>query len=268
MMMRSMSRVLLVLGVVFSGWMPLVANAEVTDQKWQAMHRDLFPGKTLQQADFIKITAPRRAESGAQVPFAFSVDYPVAEGQYVKAVSVIVDANPVPLAAVFHFNPQSGKAEVATRIRLETDSLVHVVAETSDGKWYVNAAPVRASGGCGGTIDGDESAARQSAGKMRLALDSEATEGALHYARLQIKHPMFTGLQRDLVSQGFRPAYYIDKIEVQYNGVTVFQADTYIGISEDPNIRFPFIAKGDGALTVTIHDNEDNEFHHSLAVKL
>ena len=264
MMMRLMLGIMLASGLVLS---PL-ASAEVTDQKWQAMHRDFFPGKTLQKADFIKITAPRRAESGAQVPFAFAVDYPLTTGQFVKAVSVIVDENPVPLAAVFHFNPNGGKAEIATRIRLETDSLVHVVVETSDGQWYVNAAPVRASGGCGGTLDGDEKEARQGAGKMRLALDSEAADGELRYARLQIKHPMFTGLQRDLVSQGFRPAYYVDKIVVQYNGVTVFQADTYIGISEDPNIRFPFIAKGDGTLTVTVHDNEDNEFHHSLAVKL
>lgn len=264
MMTRLLSRALLVLGLALS----MAAAAEVTDQKWQSMQRDFFPGKTLQQSELIKINAPRRAESGAQVPFAFSVDYPETEGQYVKSVSVIVDANPVPLAAVFHFNPNSGKAEIATRIRLETDSLVHVVAETSDGKWYVNAATVRASGGCGGTIDGDESAARQSAGKMRLALDSEATEGDLRYAKLQIKHPMFTGLQRDLVSQGFRPAFYISKIDVRYNGEPVMQADTYIGISEDPNIRLPFIAKRDGTLTVTIQDNEDNEFTQSLAVKL
>ncbi|MFL9609463.1 quinoprotein dehydrogenase-associated SoxYZ-like carrier [Methylobacillus sp. Pita2] len=263
MMTRLLSRALLALGLALS----MAATAEVTDQKWQSMQRDFFPGKTLQQSDVVKITAPRRAESGAQVPFAFSVDQP-GDGQYVKSVSVIVDANPVPLAAVFHFNPHSGKAEVATRIRLETDSLVHVVAETSDGKWYVNAATVRASGGCGGTIDGDENAARQSAGKMRLALDNEAAEGDLRYAKLQIKHPMFTGLQRDLVSQGFRPAFYISKIDVRYNGEPVLQADTYIGISEDPNIRLPFIAKRDGTLTVTIQDNEDNEFTQSLAVKL
>jgi len=259
-----LSGVLCALGLACS----LAATAEVTDEKWQSMQRDLFPGKTLQQSDLIKITAPRRAESGAQVPFAFSIDHPQGQDKYVKSVSVIVDANPVPLAAVFHFTPHSGKAELATRIRLETDSLVHVVAETSDGQWYVNAAKIRASGGCGGTIDGDEKEARQNAGKMRLALDNEAVEGDLRYARLQIKHPMFTGLQRDLVSQGFRPAFYISKIDVRYNGEPVLVADTYIGISEDPNLRLPFIAKGDGTLTVTIRDNEDNEFTHSLDVRL
>ncbi|MCB5190790.1 quinoprotein dehydrogenase-associated SoxYZ-like carrier [Methylobacillus arboreus] len=264
MMMRLFVNGLVMLGVMLS----LPASAEVNDQKWQSMQRDFFPGKSLLQGDFIKIAAPRRAESGAQVPFSFVVDYPMTESQYVKAVTVIVDANPVPLAAVFHFNPHSGKAEIATRIRLETDSLVHVVAETSDGKLHVNAVPVRASGGCGGTVEGDEDEAKRNAGKMRLALDSEAGEGDVRNVKLQIKHPMFTGLQRDLVSQGFRPAFYISKIDVRYNGEPVLQADTYIGISEDPNIRFPFIAKQDGTLTVTIHDNEDNEFSQSLAVKL
>ena len=262
-----MMKRLLLGGILLLG-ASLTAGAEVNEQIWPSMQRDMFPGKTLQQADFIKITAPKRAESGAQVPFAFVVDYPMTEGQYVKAVTVVVDANPVPMTAVFHFNPNSGRAEIATRIRLETDSLVHVVAETSDGQLYVNAAPVRASGGCGGTIDGDETEARLNAGKMRLALDSEASEGDIKYARLQIKHPMFTGLQRDLVSQGFRPAFYINKIDVRYNGEPVWLADTYIGISEDPNIRIPFVAKGNGTLTVTIHDNEEGEFTQQLAVKL
>ena len=79
---------------------------------------------------------------------------------------------------------------------------------------------------------------------------------------------MFTGLQRDLVSQGFRPAFYISKIDVRYNGEPVLLADTYIGISEDPNIRIPFMAKGNGTLTVTIQDNEEGEFTQQLAVKL
>ncbi|SNR80408.1 sulfur-oxidizing protein SoxY [Methylobacillus rhizosphaerae] len=263
MMTRVFLGCLMAVGLMLSA----AGHAEVNDQKWQSMQHDMFQGKTLEQGDFIRITAPKRAESGAQVPFSFSVDYPMTEQQYVKAVTVVVDANPVPLAAVFHFNPKSGKAEIATRIRLETDSLVHVVAETSDGKLYVNAAAVRASGGCGGAVDGDEEEAKRNAGKMRLALDSEDTEQDLRHVKLQIKHPMFTGLQRDLVSQGFRPAFYISKIDVQYNGEPVLQADTYIGISEDPNIRFPLIVERDGMLTVTIHDNEDNEFSQNLAVK-
>lgn len=242
------------------------AAAEVENNYWESIQRDQFAGKQVLPGEFIKLTAPQRAESGAQVPFAFSVDYPVKAGQYVKTVTVVADANPVPVVAVFHFTPQSGKAEISTRIRLEVDSLVHVVAETSDGKLYVNAIAIRATGGCGGTVGGDEEEAKRNAGKMKLVIDDGAGEGDLRYAKLLIKHPMFTGLQRDLESQGYRPAFFINKIDIRFNDEPVLLADTYIGVSEDPSIRFPFIAKGGGTLRVTILDNEDNEFSQSLEI--
>ena len=110
-----------------------------------------------------------------------------------------------------------------------------------------------------GTIGGDEDIARQTAGKMKLQVKSENSE-QLKLAHLLIKHPMNTGLQRDLVSQGYRPAFYISKIVAKFNDKVVFDADTYIGVSEDPNIQFPFKADQSGKLTVVIQDNEDKEF--------
>ena len=236
-----------------------MANAEAVDKYWEPMQKAFFPNASIEESSAIKITAPIRAENGAQVPFDFSIDYPMTEGQYIKAVSVIVDVNPVPLVAVYHFSPASGKAEISTRIRIETDSYVHVVAETSDGKFLMNKVPIRAAGGCGGTIGGDESIARQSAGKMKLSIKPDSTN-QLKEARLLIKHPMYTGLQRDLVSQGFRPAFFINKVMAKFNGQVVFDADTYIGVSEDPNIRFPFKADQSGTLTVIVQDNEGKEF--------
>lgn len=236
-----------------------IASAEVVDKHWQGIRDGFFPNKTIVKSTAVKIKAPSRAESGAHVPFVFSIDSPMTEEQYIKSVSVIAGANPVPLVGVFRFSPNSGKAEISTRIRLEVDSYVHVVAETSDGRFLMNKVPIRASGGCGGTIGGDAAIARHSAGKMKLSVKSEG-EGLLKEARLLIKHPMITGLQRDLASQGFPPAFFINKIVAKFNGEVVFDADTYIGLSEDPHIRFPFKAKEPGTLTVVIRDNEGGEF--------
>lgn len=242
------------------------ANAEAVDKYWQAMQYAYFPNATIEESAAIKITAPQRAENGAQVPFTFSIDHPMMGDSYVKAVYVIADANPVPLVAVYRFTPNSGKAEISTRIRLEIDSYVHVVAETSDGKFLMSKAPIRAAGGCGGTIGGDEQLARQSAGKMKLSVKN--ADQPLKNAHLLIKHPMYTGLQRDLVSQGFRPAYFISKVVAKFNDQVVFDADTYIGVSEDPNIQFPFKADQPGKLTVLIKDNEGNEFSTSSDVQV
>lgn len=240
-------------------------NAETVDKYWEGLSKSYFPKASITKTDDIKLTAPARAESGAQVPFAFSIRSPMTDGNYIKSVSVIADANPAPLVAVFHFTPNSGKAEISTRIRLEVDSFVHVVAETSDGKFLMNKIPIKASGGCGGTIGGDEDIARQSAGKMKLSVQAPSGND-VKVAHLLIKHPMYTGLQRDLVSQGFRPALFINKIVAKYNGETVFDTDTYIGLSEDPNIQFPLRADKPGKLTVVIKDNEGKEFSTSTEV--
>lgn len=255
-----MKKQLIVLGLMSSlSLLSTQVNAEAVDKYWQGMQATYFPGATIIESDVIKVTAPKRAENGAQVPFAFSINYPMTNDQYIKSVSVIADANPVPLVAVYRFSPNSGKAEIATRIRLEVDSYVHVVAETSDGKFIMNKTPIRAAGGCGGTIGGDEQLARLSAGKMKVSIKPEDAP-LLKEAHLLIKHPMYTGLQRDLVSQGFRPAFFINKIIARYNDKVVFDADTYIGLSEDPNIQFPFKADQPGTLTVMIQDNEGKQF--------
>ena len=245
---------------------PLRAPAQAVDAPWAALQQSHFPGKKLEAATFVHLTAPARAASGEQVPFAFSIDHPMTAQRYIKSVTLFVDENPVPLTAVFHFNPQSGKAEISTRIRFESDSPVHVVAESNDGRWYVNAITVKASGGCGGTTLGDNAAAMAAAGKMKMALDGPFKRGAVNKARLLIKHPMYTGLQRDLSTNGYRPAFFINKIDVTYNGKPVMTADTSIGISENPSIGFGFVADQPGALQVVIRDNEGATYRQSLDV--
>jgi sulfur-oxidizing protein SoxY len=245
---------------------PVRAPAQEADTPWAALQEAYFPGKQLEAAPFIRLTAPARAASGDQVPFAFSIDHPMTAASYIKSVTMFVDANPVPLTAVFHFTPDSGKAEISTRIRFESDSPVHVVAESSDGRFYVNELAVKASGGCGGPAPPDDAAATAAAGKMKLALDGPFKTGDVNKARLLIRHPMSTGLQRDLATHGFRPAFFINKIAVTYDGKPVMTADTNIGISENPSIQFGFVAAKPGALQVVLHDNKGATFRQSMDI--
>lgn len=262
-----MKQKLIVLGLMSSLLVGFTqsSHAEAVDKYWGTLKEAFFPNKNLEESSAIKINAPHRAESGAQVPFEFIIDHPMNDGQYIKSVWVIADTNPVPLVAKYHFTPQSGKAGVNTRIRMESDSYIHVVAETSDGRYLMNKVPIRAAGGCGGTVGGDESIARQSAGKMKLSV-KPGNANDISTAHLLIKHPMFTGLQRDLISQGFRPAFFINKIVAKFNDEVIFDADTFIGLSEDPNLQFPFVADKPGILSVLITDNEGKEFSTTTEV--
>lgn len=245
---------------------PRAATAQAVPAPWAALQQAYFPGKTLAPGSFIHITAPTRAASGDQVPFAFSIDHPMTATNYIKSVTVLVDANPVPVTAVFHFKPESGKAEMSTRIRFDTDSPVHVVAESNDGKLYVSTVTVKASGGCGGSIAGDDPAVMAAAGNMKMALTGSSNVGGIHKARLLIRHPMYTGLQRDLTTNGFRPAYFIQQVSVSYNGKPVLVADTSIGISENPTLEFGFVADQPGALAVVLQDNTGATFRQALDV--
>ncbi|ETX01150.1 MAG: hypothetical protein ETSY1_08540 [Candidatus Entotheonella factor] len=104
--------------------------------------------KSLQEGRVTLKIAPI-VENGNTVPISLSVDSPMTPDDYVTAVHVFAEANPLPNVATFHFTPRSGKAQVATRIRLSDSQHVTAVAETSDGLAYITQRHVKVTlGGC------------------------------------------------------------------------------------------------------------------------
>jgi sulfur-oxidizing protein SoxY len=75
----------------------------------------------------------------------------MAADDYVSEVLVIAEHNPFPEVVKFNFTPLSGKAEVATRIRLAATQNVTVLAKTSKGEFFTAQKMVKVTvGGCGG----------------------------------------------------------------------------------------------------------------------
>ncbi len=244
-------------------------RAEASDQLWPVLKESFFKGKSIETVDFIKLEGPpKRAESGAQVPLTLTVEKPLTATDAIKKVYLFVDANPIPLAATYHFTPLSGKAQISTRIRMETDSYIHAVGETNDGKLVMSAITIRASGGCGGPVDGDEGAIRAASGKIKMNVEQPVKFGEPNAATVMVKHPMFTGLQRDLVSGGYRPAFYMQKLDVRYNGQPLMNVDFGVGTAEDPYLRFFYQPEGPGTIDVKATDNEGKEFTHHIEVKI
>ncbi len=242
------------------------ALAQANEALWPVLKESFFAGKTIEKADFIKLEGPARAESGAQVPITLTVDKSLDAADAIKKVYIIVDANPIPLAAIYHFTPLNGKAQISTRIRMETDSYIHAIGETADGKLYMTALPIRAAGGCGGPVDGDETAIRAASGKIKVSVEQPVKFGEANPATLMIKHPMFTGLQRDLVSGGYRPAFYMQKLDLSYNGQPIMHVDFGVGTSEDPYLRFFYRPEAPGSIDVKAVDSEGKEFTQHLEV--
>ncbi len=241
--------------------------AEADARLWPVVKEAFFAKRDIQEVEFLKVEGPRRAESGAQVPITINYNKSAAKGVDIKKIYVIVDANPIPLAGTYHLTEMLGDFQLATRVRYETDSFVHIVGEDAAGKLYSAKREIRAAGGCGGTVENDEAAVRAAAGKIKMNVEQPVKFGAPTAATFNIRHVMRTGLQRDLVSQGFVPAFYIKETKFTYNGKPVMTIDVGVGTSEDPYYKFNFIPDAPGKLEAIATDNEGKTFSHEVEVK-
>lgn len=234
---------------------------------WDAVKEAFFPKREMKAVDFMKVDGPKRAESGAQVPVTYTIDSKAANGVKIKKLYAFVDANPIPLTATYHLTPMLGDFKLSTRIRFETDAYVRLVGEDDKGNLYLASKVIRAAGGCGGIVANDEAKIRAEAGKIRMKVKGAAEAGKTNKAIFNIRHVMRTGLQRDLVSQGFLPAFYIKKTEFKYDGKPLMTVDVNVGTAENPYFKFDFKPEKAGKLEVFAEDNEGKKFNHSIQVK-
>ncbi|MBX9647814.1 MAG: thiosulfate oxidation carrier protein SoxY [Xanthobacteraceae bacterium] len=99
----------------------------------------------------IKLDVPEIAENGLVVPVTVDVESPMTEQDYVKAVHVFADGNPLPGIVSYRFTPACGKASASTRMRLAQTQNVICIAEMSNGNLHMTKSVVKVTiGGCGG----------------------------------------------------------------------------------------------------------------------
>ena len=85
----------------------------------------------------IEIGLPPIAENGRSVPLTLKVASPMSEADHVREIHVIAERNPRPAVATFHLGPWSGRAQVATRMRLAGTQKVTVVAVLSGNRFRI-----------------------------------------------------------------------------------------------------------------------------------
>ena len=257
-----------------AGLAPMLARAasEVADnennERWQMLRKSLFQNRTISEdsAAIIELDTPARAADAAVVPIAFRTRFVQTAGTYIKKVHLVIDRNPSPMGATFTFTPESGRAEIETRVRIEEYTHVRAIAEMNDGRLFMHTRFVKASGGCSAPAGKDLQAALANAGRMKLRVEGDVVLGQPTLAQLSISHPNVSGLAIDQVSRLAPPPHYVRSIEVAYAGKLVLSADIDFTISENPNVRFFFVPKEAGQLTVNVIDSNDAKFEKSLAV--
>jgi sulfur-oxidizing protein SoxY len=235
---------------------------------WTKLKRSLFENRPVSGGaqGIVELVAPSRADDGAVVPIAIRTKLLQTPGRYIRRIYLIVDNNPSPLAATIDLTPDSGRADLETRIRIEQYSYVRAVAELSDGTLAADARFVKASGGCSAPAARDAAAAAR-VGRMRLAVDSEGAYNEPALAQLMISHPNDSGLAMDQVTRLYTPAYFVRSVRVTYAGKPILAAEVDFSISENPYFRFYFVPSGEGELKAEAVDTKDLRFETTLPVR-
>ncbi|HWH49782.1 MAG TPA: quinoprotein dehydrogenase-associated SoxYZ-like carrier [Burkholderiales bacterium] len=236
---------------------------------WLKVRESFFGARPIRNdADgVIRLEAPYRAQDAATVPVAIRAGIAQTSERYIRTVYLIVDRNPSPIAAIFHFTPDSGRAEIETRIRIEEYTPVRAIAEMSDGELYGSAKFVKAAGGCSAPAGKDPEAALARLGRMKFHLDQSVVLGEPNLAQLMISHPNHSGLAMDQMTHLYVPAYFVRTINVSYAGRPVLSAEVDFSISENPNFRFYFVPREEGELKAEVVDTKDLKFEYLLAVR-
>ncbi len=120
---------------------PAHAQVEAVADAVSEQVQKLTGGKPV-TAGRVTVDTPRLADNGHSVPFRVSVASPMTATDHVKSITLLSDRNPRPLMATFRLGPQSGRAEVATRVRLNGTQRVLVIAQLSDGSFWSGSAEV------------------------------------------------------------------------------------------------------------------------------
>lgn len=234
-------------------------------QYWTPIRQAMFGDREiLDGKDVIRVYLNTRADDASTVPVSVKAQIDQTESRYIKQVFLIVERNPSPAAGLFHFTPQSGRAQLETRLRFEDFSFVRAVAETNDGKLYQSTRWVKAAGGC--SAPGDRFRIPESAiGQMKFKFVDDTVEyhkPAL--VQLMIRHPNESALASDFDET--KTPRFVRRVKVTYDSKPVLDAEVDFSISDNPSFRFFFLPTREGELRAEVEDTHDKVYMHRMII--
>ena len=232
-------------------------------ERWQQLKQAIFADHAVEDgANVLDLEAPPRAHDAALVPLTVTT----SDVQPVETIYLIIDNNPGPLAGKFTFGEAADPSVLKVRMRVNTYTDIHAVAESADGKLFAVQKFVKAAGGCSAPAGSNDAKALENLGEMRLRLPPEIAVGKPVRAQLMIRHPNFNGMQMDQITRHYTPAHFIKTIDVTFEGKRVLEVQSDIALSTDPVITFGFVPHKQGELKVVVNDSKDNRFERSFEV--
>jgi sulfur-oxidizing protein SoxY len=259
---KALSAVVLVLFVATAG-----ADQSEIDI-WEALLKPkYFPDiELIENAGVIELKTPYRAEDAAVTPVSITADFPQSQERYIEKIYLFVEKNPQPLVGQFYLTPDMGRADLAMRVRVDQYTNIRAIAVLNNGEHHMVTNFVKAQGGCSAPLAADFAGAMKTIGNMKFRTLGELNEDRTVVAQFMLSHPNVTGMQKDQKTQLIRPAHYVKKVKIYFNGKHVMTAETGFSISADPSFRFFFRPHGGGELRAEVSDSKGNEWTQTFAV--
>lgn len=252
--------------ILFSATAPALAGST-----WDGLKADVTGTRPVQNGlGVVTLDAPARPQDQRAVPVAIDVRF--ADGRTVTAVTLVVDENPMPVAAVFNMGPNQRHVALKTAIRLNQQTEIRAIVEASDGALYMTSRLVKFAGGqaaCAAPPTGNPEEIAANMGKMSLVdvpVEGNATQIA-HDMRLKISHPNHTGMAMDQQTLLYIPLRMISSLEVRQGDVKLFDMTGSITLAENPYFEFPVVLTGDHKLNVILKDSDGTEWTRTLPIR-
>lgn len=231
---------------------------------WSEIRGDIIgDAQPADASGIVDLTAPYRAHDASTVPITIKQPGPTAPP--ISSATLVIDENPAPLAAEMTFGAAMQPLDLELRVRVNQYSNVRLIAETPDGP-VMTGRFVKASGGCSAPATKDPQVALSAMGQIRLKNFTPAIGAASQRreAQIMIRHPNYSGLQRDQITQLFIAAHFVNHIKVMQGEDLLFTVDGGISLSENPVFRFAYTDNGSKTFVVHVEDTEGNVWDKTL----
>ncbi|NKB36776.1 MAG: quinoprotein dehydrogenase-associated SoxYZ-like carrier [Gammaproteobacteria bacterium] len=242
-----------------------------SDAVWEKLKIGAFQSRQIiegAEQNVLEVKAPYRAEDATIVPISVHTKMDQNTDYYIRKIHIYIDKNPLPLVGVFELSQDSGKADLAMRVRVDDFTFVRAIAEMNTGELFMAKSFVRATGACSAPPPKSIGESIANMGKMKIRNVGELELSKPNLVQLKIKHPNITGLQPMRIgSRVMPPPHFVREIKVDYAGKTVLKAQLTFSVSMDPSFRFYFRPEGEGLMTVEAVDTQNNQWNTSYEIK-
>jgi sulfur-oxidizing protein SoxY len=218
-----------------------------------------FFGDVTYGSDGLSLDLPDYSDAGSTVAMTVRGALP-GLGPTLQVVHVVAHKNPTPHVLSVWFSPLSGRAELSTRIRLETSQKVTAVARMSDGSHRrIDRDVTVAFGACAQIGDGSDDDVAVFRPQPKVSVPATAAAGDVVTVRALISHPMETGLRLSATQEWIRQRI-VSRFSCAFEGQEVIRVRLYPAVSTNPYFQFHARVERSGRFAFEWYDTTDETY--------